>query len=220
MINFFKYNSLIYFCFFIFSCQNVAEKSQIIESNEFKTFISQKNRFELNSCELKYNQQVLNLGMNLLEIINILGKETSVYSNEYYKENTKKYFWSSKGIEVTISNLLVTHICIFLKNEYLKYPKVKMQGNTSIVFNNTILNKTDKMHEYVNRAKITFNDIGITSNGYTFKYDCNDRDVIYSLDSPVAYHDKIGYLNDDWELKKTNEINSIHISYKNKDQFY
>jgi len=75
------------------------------------------------------------------------------------------------------------------------------------------------MHEFVKRAEITFDDMGINSSGYTFEYNCEEGKLIYFLDSQVPYQRKgEGHLSvsGDWKLEATNPINSIHIYFEEK----
>ncbi|WP_133534876.1 DUF7738 domain-containing protein [Tenacibaculum caenipelagi] len=185
---------------------------------EYQKFMTQEHRFELNGCNLKYNDKPFELGMSMQQFKEIFGNETSSYQSEFQDENTIKYFWKDLGLKITVFNSHITHIYIYIQNTYLEYPNVHMMGNRTIVFNDILLNQTDKMHEYIKRADTTFDEIGIKSSGYTFRYPCN-KELIYFLDSPVSYYRKGGghlYISGDWKLEETNEVKSIHIYYDEK----
>ncbi|WP_428740667.1 hypothetical protein [Tenacibaculum sp.] len=186
---------------------------------EYQKFMTQEHRFELNGCNLKYNGKPFELGMSVQQLEEVFGenwvkeKETSENENEPYFVYNKQ-----KGMEIVIEKNKVRDIYIFIQDTYLEYPNIQMEGNTTIMLNNTLLNQTDKMHEYIKRADTTFDEIGIKSSGYTFRYSCNNE-LIYFLDSPVSYHRKGGghlYISGAWKLEETNEVKSIHIYYDEK----
>ncbi|MFL0102795.1 hypothetical protein V2762_03555 [Tenacibaculum maritimum] len=203
---------------FLTSCKtSIKKETKETNSPAYKAFMAQKHRFELNGCELTYNGKPFRLGMSLKEFEKVFGNKKSSYSNEYYDKDTKKYFWESLGLEITVSKSFVKHIYVYVNTTYLKYPNVHMKGNEAIVLNTFLLHKTDKMHEYVKRAGTSFDAMEITSSGYMLTYPCNNKELVYSLDSPVAYHRKGGghlYIRGDWKLEDTHTIKSIHIYEK------
>lgn len=197
-------------------CQPTTKKMRTMnDTPEYKKFTMQEHRFELNGCNLKYNGKPFRLGMSLQQFKEVFGNETSSYQSEYQDRNTVKYFWKHLGLKTTVFNSHITHIYIYIQNTYLEYPDIDMIGNATVMLNGTLLNQTDKMHEYIKRANTTFDEIGIKSSGYTFKYSC-DKELLYFLDSPVSYHRKGGghlYISGDWKLEETNKVKSIHIYY-------
>ncbi|CAA0230304.1 hypothetical protein [Tenacibaculum maritimum] len=203
---------------FLTSCKtSIKKETKETNSPAYKAFMAQKHRFELNGCELTYNGKPFRLGMSLKEFEKVFGNKKSSYSNEYYDKDTEKYFWESLGLEITVSKSFVKHIYVYVNTTYLKHPNVYMKGKEAIVLNTFLLHKTDKMHEYVKRAGTSFDAMEITSSGYMLTYPCNNKELVYSLDSPVAYHRKGGghlYIRGDWKLEDTHTIKSIHIYEK------
>ncbi|CAM1348185.1 hypothetical protein TASCI_110013 [Tenacibaculum ascidiaceicola] len=198
-------------------CQPTTKKMRIMnDTPEYKKFTMQEHRFELNGCNLKYNDKPFELGMSLQQFEQVFGenwvKEKIASENKsgpYFAYNKKK------GMEIVIEKNKIRDIYIYIQDTYLEYPDIDMIGNATVMLNGTLLNQTDKIHEYIKRANTTFDEIGIKSSGYTFKYSC-DKELLYFLDSPVSYHRKGGghlYISGDWKLEETNKVKSIHIYY-------
>ncbi|CAA0146765.1 Probable lipoprotein precursor [Tenacibaculum maritimum] len=205
---------------FLASCKtSIKKETKDTNSPAYKAFMAQKHRFELNGCELTYNGKPFRLGMSLKEFKKVFGVTEWVEEEDSKRNQIAPYFIynKEKGIEVLVEDRKVKGVCIYMINNYLEYPNVYMKEKEAIVLNTFLLHKTDKMHEYVKRAGTSFDAMEITSSGYMLTYPCNNKELVYSLDSPVAYHRKGGghlYIRGDWKLEDTHTIKSIYIYYK------
>lgn len=204
-------------CIALSTCQS-SRTNTVNKSAAYKAYKSQKHRFVLNGCELTYNEKQLYIGMPLQKAIALLGKETKTYRTKFYPGDSKRYYWERIGIEIIGSNTLVEDIYIYMINTLdEEYTKTNMIGNKSVILNNVILTQTDKMHEYVKKAGISFNDFELSGTGYLKQYTCKKDTLLYDIDSKL-YRERIGsghlYTSGDWLLEKTNEINYIHIYKK------
>jgi hypothetical protein len=103
-----------------------------------------------------------------------------------------------------------------LKNRNFKN-KFILIGNKNVLFNNYLLNKVDKMHDFLKTTNMTFNDFEINSNGYIQRYACNNKQLVYDIVSPVAYF-RIGgghmAISGDWKLEDTSAIKYIHLYFE------
>ena len=83
-----------------------------------------------------------------------------------------------------------------------------------------MLSQTDKMHEYVKRAGLSFDDFWLSGSGYEQQYSCGEDTLIYLLDSEL-YRERFGsghlYTSGDWLLGETNEINYIYLYIPKKE---
>ncbi len=206
----------------LISCQTITQNKNMIDkkSPEYKVFIGQEHRFELNGIESKYNGKPFKLGMTLKDFYDVFGKESKVYRTEYYDEGSKRCFWKDQGIEVSVKKSLVVDIRIYLEETYREYPDINISGNKSVIFNNSILNQSDRMQDFIEKSDLTFDEIGITSNGYRLTFPYEGKEFVYFLDSPVSYH-RVGgghlSTSGDWKLDETNEIKSIHLYLRNNN---
>ncbi len=210
------------FCLALTTCQSTKNSASTIDiqSPDYKAYKTQKHRFMLNGCELTYNEQPFYIGMPLNKVITMLGKESKTYRTEFYPGDSKRYYWEPIGIEIIGSNTLVEDIYIYIKNTYdSDFTGTSILGNKSVILNNQLLTQTEKMHEYVKKAGISFEDFRLSNSGYSKEYICKNDILTYDIDSRLD-RERIGsghlYTSGDWLLENTNQINYIHIYKKEK----
>lgn len=181
---------------------------------EYQTYTKQKHRFDLNGCDLKYNNKSFNIGMKLEDVENVFGKKYIKEKNiSYSKTELYFIFYEEEGIVALFDEGYLRDIYIYIQDEQKK-EKYDIKGNKSVLFNNFILKQTDKMHEFLKTTNITFDDFEIESNGYMQRYTCNNKQLIYDINSPVAYF-RTGrghlYTRGNWNLDDTATIKYIHL---------
>ena len=222
-LNMNKLIKIFFILLMISSCEvTTTNKQKRMDKNdpEYKKYLEQEHRFEFNKCKLKYNGKPFYIGMSLEEF-------KTVFGNNFYKEKKiKDYrnkdlylrFYKKEGIVTFFEKNNLRDVYIYIKNEQWD-DEILLSGNKSILFNNTILKQTDKMHEFLDRTNITFDDFEISSRGYLQRYTCKKDTLIYYLESPVYYH-RIGgghmAISGDWKLDETNPIKYFHFYIDNK----
>lgn len=144
------------------------EKKTIDKKSEaYKAYLAQESRFTLNGCELTYNEQPFYIGMSLEEARKMFGKETHTYRSEFYRKNSKKYYWEDKGLALGIKDSKIWRMEIYLKQlDEQRYTKAKVIGNKYIIFNELFLSQTDKMREYIEKSNLNFDDFYVNGSGY------------------------------------------------------
>ena len=75
-------------------------------SSEYKAFMAQKSRFEINGCELKYNDKPFKLGMTIKGMEKVFGKSDKIHDviDFIRNRNEKRLLWKDKNIEIAFVN--------------------------------------------------------------------------------------------------------------------
>ena len=221
-LNMNKLIKIFFILLMISSCEvTTTNKQKRMDKNdpEYKKYLEQEHRFEFNKCKLKYNGKPFYIGMSLEEFKTLFG-EGHIREKNIIDYNKDPYyiFYEEKGIAAVFEYNKLRSIYIYINNGQ-RLDSINLSGNKSILFNNTILKQTDKMHEFLDRTNITFDDFEISSSGYLQRYTCKKDTLIYYLESPVYYH-RIGgghmAISGDWKLDETNPIKSFHFYIDNK----
>jgi len=191
-------------------------------SLEYKAFMAKENRFEINGCTLKYNDKSFKLGMTIKEIESVFGKNDKIHDviDFIRNRNEKRLLWKDKNIEIAFVNDKCIYIYIYIgKGEYKileeKY-SMDFKGLPSIMYNNSILYKGEKMQDFIKKSNLEFTDFIIDTDGYRDVKNCTNEKTRVHLSSSVLYN-RIGgghlYVRGDWKLDETYPIEAISISY-------
>ena len=186
----------------LLSCNtNKIENTMNKNSPEYKAFMTQENRFEINACELKYNGKPFKLGMTIKEMENVFGKNG--------KKHKTLIEWN-KGVTVVTwfneDNLITEMRLIYSEDDLL----INLYGN----FIDSKLSFDDFLKK---SSKLSFDDFFIHDDGYRlYNKECN---LLLDFQSPVMYN-RIGgghlSVRGDWKLDETYPIEAISISYIDK----
>jgi len=102
----------------LFSNCEISKTNNIMDKNspEYKAYMAQEYRFEINGCALKYNGKPFNLGMTIKEMENVFGKydERLLWKNNkrLLNKNEKRLFWKNENLDVTFSSDRAIYIYI------------------------------------------------------------------------------------------------------------
>ena len=166
------------------------------KTKSYKTFKKQKNRFVLNPCEISYNEKKLYFGMDIGEVRKILGKETLI-SDKAFNVEKLIHYWEDKGAMFFTWNEKVTYMKIYLE-ESIQYEHkatnskaYKIKPNQSVIIFNGVLIKGMKMHEFLEKNLLTFEDFEFSYrnsiSGYDLHHTCDNKTYFYNLWSRVPY---------------------------------
>ena len=93
------------------------------------------------------------------------------------------------------------------------------KGLPSIMYNNSILYKDEKMQDFIKKSESKFDDFIIDTYGYRDVENCTNERIRVFLSSSVIYN-RIGgghlSVRGDWKLDETYPIEGISISYIDK----
>ncbi len=167
------------------NCQRPTTKKQIMDKNtpEYKAFMAQENRFELNGCELKYNDKPFKLGMTIKEMENVFGKK--------YKKKNGVVEFKNLDFIAWYENETINGIKIFLSE---KSPQIYLIGKTFLI-------GKDKMQRFL----IKSDGYRLSNKKCNYQYDFESPVAYHRIGGGHLY------TQGDWKLDETNPITAISI---------
>jgi len=131
------------------------------------------------------------------------------------------------GLTLIFTDSKIEYIYVLIESTSVQgsfYDKIetKMTGNKYVIFHNQLLSQTQKMQDFIKSTDLVFFDtLGVDTYGYKKIYQCQNRELSYTLASEV-YREALGsghlMFSGDWRMNETNPIDEIEIYLINKEE--
>ena len=152
-----------------------------------EAYNKQEHRLAFNGCEMTYNEKPIEIGMNLGELVGVLGLS-------YTYKFKMFYVWENIGLSISCEeNKIVNGIYVYLNNprwfengieENKKdFPYMINYKKDFFLINSTPIKYDTKIVDFFKFSNLSLDKLTISNQAYEIDYNCSETNLKYHLEA-------------------------------------